>query len=292
MEYSRSTPLSELRRSLFSRQNRLTERDGCRHVACRPPQFHRPDTFAAHTSGVAGELIVSVSGINNRTLADFDEFRRQLDSRGVPLSLFVAPRLKHHYRLDKDPDTVDWLTRQRDAGDSIVLHGFDQAATKRRRDEFATMAAHEANLRLLAADRILEHTGLRTRLFAAPRWKVSKGTTKALPRNGFRLLIGTHGITDMVADTTSESRLVGIGAGFVAEPWWCKVLVHSTERTARRGGTVRLAVAAGKLALTGPRQAILDGIDLALMHGCVPAIYRWGANPAAQTHTAEGNPAA
>lgn len=122
-----------------------------------------------------------MSGINNRTLGDVDEFRRQLDSRGVPLSLFVAPRLKHHYRLDKDSGTADWLNRQRDARDSIVLHGFDQAATKRRRDEFATMAAHEANLRLLAADRILEHTGLRTRLFAAPRWKVSKGTAKALP---------------------------------------------------------------------------------------------------------------
>ena len=55
---------------------------------------------------------------------------------------------------------------------------------------------------------------------------------------------------------------------------------------------MRLAVAAGKLGLSGPRQAILDGIDLALMHGCVPATYRWGANPAARTHTAEGSPAA
>ena len=40
----------------------------------------------------------------------------------------------------------------------------DQAATKKRRSEFATLHAHEANLRLMGADRILEHLGLRTRL--------------------------------------------------------------------------------------------------------------------------------
>lgn len=242
------------------------------------------------TADVPGELIVSVSGINDRRLDDLEEFRGQLDARGVPLSLFVAPRLKHHYRLEKDPVTVEWLTRQRDAGDAIVLHGFDEAATKRRRNEFATMRAHEANLRLIAADRILEHTGLRTRLFAAPRWKVSAGTAKALPRNGFRLLIGMQGVTDLDSGLTVDSRLVGIGAGFVSEPWWCRALVASTQHTARRGGTARLAVAAKQLADSGPRQAILDAIDLALMHGCQPTVYR--ANAAARMQTGGESPAA
>ena len=245
-----------------------------------------------HTADVAGELIVSVSGINNRTLCDVDEFRRQLDTRGVPLSLLVAPRLKHHYRLEKDAATVEWLNRQRDAGDAVVLHGFDEAATKRRRGEFATMGTHEANLRLIAADRVMEHTGLRTRLFAAPRWKYSEGTEKALPRNGFRTLIGMRGVTDLARGVTVENRLVGIGAGFVSEPWWCRVLVQSTGRAARRGNTVRLAVAAKQLAESGPLQAVLDAIDLAMMHGCLPSVYRWDANPAAQMHTAGESPAA
>ena len=71
-----------------------------------------------------------------------------------------------------------------------MLHGYDEAATKKRRGEFATLPAHEANLRLMGADRVLEHLGLRTRLFAAPGWTVSQGTVEALPRNGFRLLAG------------------------------------------------------------------------------------------------------
>ena len=227
---------------------------------------------------MAGQLIVSVSGICDRTLADIDEFCRVLDTRGVPVSLLVAPRLKNGYRLENDPDTVDWLSNRRSGGDSVVLHGFDEAATKRRRGEFATLPAHEANLRLMGADRVLEHVGLRTRLFAAPGWTVSAGTVTALPRNGFRTLAGLHGITDLVTDSTVRGRVLGIGEGFLTEPWWCRTLVLSAERTARRGGIVRVAVTARQLRKPGPRQAMLDVVDLALLHDCVPTVYRWGTD--------------
>jgi hypothetical protein len=30
----------------------------------------------------------------------------------------------------------------------------------------------------------------------------------------------------------------------------------------------------------GPRQAMLDAVDLALMHRCVPAVYEWQPYPA------------
>lgn len=102
---------------------------------------------------MAGQLIVSISGISDRTIDDVAAFRAQLQGRGVPASFLVAPRIKGGYRLDRDPETVGWLTEQRAHGDAIVLHGFDEAATKQRRGEFATLPAHEANLRLMAADR-------------------------------------------------------------------------------------------------------------------------------------------
>ena len=226
-----------------------------------------------------GELIVSVSGISNRTLPQLDELRQQLDARNVPASLFVAPRLKGGYRLDSDDATVDWLQRRRSTGDAVVLHGFDEAATKRMRSEFATLPAHEANLRLIGADRALEQLGLRTRLFAAPGWTASAGTVMALPRNGFRLLIGLYETVDLLRGTTSRGRVIGIGAGFLTEPWWCRTVVLSAERTARRGGTVRLAVSARQLGKPGPRQAVLDAVDLALMHGCAPVVYRWQPDP-------------
>jgi predicted deacetylase len=229
---------------------------------------------------VAGQLIVSISGIKDRTLADADGFRTELAARGVPASFLVAPRLRGGYRLDRDAVSVDWLTQRRAAGDAVVLHGYDEAATKKLRGEFATLPAHEANLRLMGADRVLEHLGLRTRLFAAPGWTVSQGTVMALPRNGFRILAGLGGVTDLVRQTTMRARVVGIGEGFLTEAWWCRTLVLSAERTARRSGTVRIAVAAGKLRKSGPRQAMLDAIDLALMHGCSPAVYEWTPRPA------------
>jgi uncharacterized protein len=238
------------------------------------------DTWHGQNYDVSGKLIVSVSGIGERTLADVDAFCAQMDARAVPVSLLVAPRLKGGYRLDRDPGTVEWLVNRREAGDAMVLNGYDQAATKKRRGEFAALPAHEANLRLMAADRVLEHLGLRTRLFAPPRWTVSPGTVKALPRNGFRLLSDLHGITDLVRHTTVRARVLGIGEGFLSEPWWCRMLVLSAERVARRGGIVRVAVAAHHLRRPGPQQAMLDVVDLALLHACAPTLYQWQADPA------------
>ena len=65
-------------------------------------------------------------------------------------------------------------------------------------------------------------------------------------------------------DTTVRARVLGIGEGFLSEPWWCRTLVLSAERTARRAGIVRVAVAARHLRRPGPRQAMLDAVDLAL----------------------------
>ncbi|MEA2202896.1 MAG: uncharacterized protein QOI89_3604 [Solirubrobacteraceae bacterium] len=229
---------------------------------------------------MSGKLIVSVSGISERTLADVDAFCGQMDARGVPVSLLVAPRLKGGYRLDQDAETVEWLAARRAGGDTVLLHGYDEAATKKRRGEFAALPTHEANLRLMAADRVLEHLGLRTRLFAAPSWTVSSGTVKALPLNGFRLLAALHGTTDLVRQTTERGRVLGIGEGFLSEPWWCRMLVLSAERIARRGGVVRVAVAAPQLRRTGPLQAMLDAVDLALLHEATPTVYQWRASRA------------
>ncbi|MBF6466256.1 DUF2334 domain-containing protein [Nocardia beijingensis] len=221
------------------------------------------------------ELIVSISGIRNTTRDAAMDFAEEMDRRGVPLSLLVAPRLKGKYRLLDDPATQAWLRGRRARGDAIVLHGYDQAATKRRRAEFATLPRHEARLRLTAADRVMEQADLRTRLFAAPRWDASAGALDALPEGGFRLALGLTSIIDLERNTAQKSRVYGFGDGFRAEPWWCRALVMGAARTARRGGVLRLAVSGPQLARSGPRQAMLDAVDLALFHGAAAATYRW-----------------
>lgn len=44
-------------------------------------------------------------------------------------------------------------------------------------------------------------------------------------------------------------------------------------------GIVRLSVSGRQLRKPGPRQALLDAVDLALMHGCAPTVYRWLPDP-------------
>ncbi|MDF0528361.1 DUF2334 domain-containing protein [Tsukamurella sp. 8F] len=224
---------------------------------------------------MSGLLYVSVSGISDATRADVASFASAMDERGVPLSLLVAPRLKGKYRLLEDSSTQAFLRERRAAGDSMVLHGFDQAATKRRRAEFATIGEHEARLRLTAADRVLEEVGLRTRVFAAPRWNASPGAIAALPGLGFRMNVGYTAVLDLERDIEVKARLLGIGDGFLAEPWWCRALIATANRVARRGGIVRLAVDGKRLSGSAPRRSILDAVDLALHHGAEPVAYRW-----------------
>lgn len=188
---------------------------------------------------------------------------------------WFAPLVAGGYRLSDDAPTAEWLRARREHGDAVVLHGYDAAATKKGRPEFAALPGHEANLRLMAADSVLEHIGLRTRLFAPPGWLASAGTVEALRRNGFRLLASMNGITDLVRQTTARARVIGIGAGFLTEPWWCRTLMLATEPVGRRGGVVRIAVAAKQLSGSGPRQAMIDAVDLALMHRATPTVYHW-----------------
>lgn len=222
---------------------------------------------------MSSPLYVSVSALSDATRADAERFAARMDERGVPVSLLVAPRLKGKYKLLDDPSTQSFLRERRAGGDAIVLNGYDQAATKRRRAEFSTLGAHEAGLRLAAADRVLETVGLRTRVFAAPRWNASTGAVFALPDAGFRLNLGYTAITDLVTGEEEKARVLGIGDGFLSEPWWCRALLAQANRIARRGGTLRLAVDARRLASSTVSRTMLDAVDLALHHGAAATVY-------------------
>jgi len=222
-------------------------------------------------------VIVSLSGIRAETLDEAVALAAQCDRRrGVPLSLLVASRLRNGYRLSDDPTTLQWLHSRKASGDVIVLHGYAQAAIKRRRAEFATLPEHEATLRLTAADRVLEHLGLRTRLFAPPRWVISPGALAALPRVGFTLCADRATIRNPAAATMVHSRVLGagLGGGSRTEPWRCRAMVLSAGRTTRRGGLCRVGIDARHLSRSGPRQAVLDALDLALHHGARPQTYQ------------------
>lgn len=221
-------------------------------------------------------LIVSVSGLRDTTLDDAVDLVGELERRSVPVSLLVAPRRGHEYRLAEDAGTQDWLRHRRAQGDAIVLGGYDDAATKPRRPEFASIGPAEAAVRLAAADRLMAEMGLRTRVFAPPRWNASPGCLKALPGAGFRVCAALAGVHDVVRGTTQRGRALSIGEGFVADGWWCRALVAAAGRTAEAGGLVRLNISATQLSRRAPRAALLDAVDLvAGERGAQVARYEW-----------------
>ena len=128
------------------------------------------------------QLLVSLSGIRSATLEDCAALIADLDARGVPASLLVVPR------SPGGEATVSWLRERRERGDAVLMHGYDHTADPLgpwgsytvarvgRRAEFAALPAHEAGLRLHAANILLERRGLRTDAFVPPRWLVSTGT--------------------------------------------------------------------------------------------------------------------
>ncbi|HEU0128312.1 MAG TPA: DUF2334 domain-containing protein, partial [Pseudonocardiaceae bacterium] len=64
--------------------------------------------------------------------------------------------------------------------DPLGAWGTNTVARLGRRAEFADLPAHEAGLRLHAANMLLERLELRTDAFAPPRWLASPGTVQAL----------------------------------------------------------------------------------------------------------------
>jgi predicted deacetylase len=68
-------------------------------------------------------------------------------------------------------------------------------------------------------------------------------------------------------------RVHGLARTERGEQWLCWALVLGVARAARRSGLVRIAADAADLHRPGPRQAVLDAVDIALHHGAEPVTY-------------------
>jgi uncharacterized protein len=208
---------------------------------------------------MTARLVVSLSGVSPRTLYRCVELADELDRRRVPLTLLYAPGQDGTAQA-----VLDWVNARQGGGDAVLLRG---------RPGFTASPAHEAGLRLTAAMNLLDRIGLRADGFAPPRWLVTPGLLTALRRKGFQLCAELAGVRDLRAGTVHKGRVLGIGGSRFGEPWWCSWLVLGAARTARQGGLVRVAMDARDLSRPGPRQAMLDAIDIAMHHGATRITY-------------------
>lgn len=241
---------------------------------------------------VAARLIVSLSGLSAdspESLRRCAAFTAELDARGVPASQLLRPRGPAG-PLEPGSPLAAWMRERREAGDAIVLHGYDHTPDPvgvrklARRAEFASLPTHEAGLRLTAARRVLTALGLRTDLFVPPRWLASEGTVEALTGQGFAALADENGVRRLGDGSFERARVLGFRVSGerrpvaddqrAAESWRCRVLEAEVARTARRGGLVRINVRAKDLKRTPRRDAVLAAVDAALELGAEPVTYR------------------
>ncbi|WP_158884321.1 DUF2334 domain-containing protein [Amycolatopsis anabasis] len=233
---------------------------------------------------VDAQLLVSLSGLSPRTLHRCADFAAELESRKVPLSILYSPRTG-------DGAVPGWVRARTRGGDALLLHGYDHRVTPTHRTvylgkkaEFAALPAHEARLRLIAATAALERAGLHADGFAPPRWLASRGTLEALRERDFAYCADLSAVRDLRTGEVHRARVLAVGGHSPrTETVRCFALVLAAARAARRGGLVRIGADAADLARPGPRQALLDAVDIALENGAsattYPAIRRRVALP-------------
>lgn len=221
---------------------------------------------------VSATLLVSISSVFTETRTPAAQFMREMEVWGVPVSLLIAPHIDGNWHLAKDADTRRFFERKIAAGDAFVLNGFDQAV-QGRRAEFATLPAHGARLRLTGAVAQMERLGFSTPIFAPPRWRLSEGTLAVLPELGFTRALSTKGIHILNTNTLVQARNLSVGEGYGASRWWRSTITRSVERTARRGGVIRLSVSARNLVKTKVAKDVAAAVAVALELGAKPSTY-------------------
>ncbi|OZM71547.1 DUF2334 domain-containing protein [Amycolatopsis antarctica] len=206
-------------------------------------------------------MLVSLSGITPRTLHRCAELAAELDRRHVPMTMLFTPR-------SGDAATA-WMSGRVRQGDAILLRG-----NHSRGVDFASLPAHEARLRLIAAVAGLDRAGLRAEGFAPPGRFASRGTLEALREHGFGVCADLAAVHDLRSGAVLRSRVQGFGSQRQrTETLRCFALVLTAARAARRSGLVRLGVDADDLLRPGRRQAFLDAVDVARENGAVPSTY-------------------
>lgn len=217
-------------------------------------------------------LLVSVSSIFDETLDGVRNLVDELDRREIPVSLLVAPHIDKRWHLAKDKQTRSWLRAQ--LGErAVLLNGFDQPV-QGRRAEFAMLQEHEARLRLKGATRQMESLGFDLRMFAPPRWQLSRGTLDVLPDFAFDIAVSNKGIHNLRSGGFTQSRNLSVGEGYGAAKWWRRNVIKAAARGAERGNTIRLSVSGRELDQKKVRRDFLNAADAAVNAGAQPDDYR------------------
>jgi uncharacterized protein len=232
-------------------------------------------------------LVVSVHDVAPATASACRAWVRDLDRLGVPASLLVIPGPWRGRSLFDDAETVAWLHGRVDAGDEVVLHGWDHervpggapwrqavgAVVARGCAEFAALDSDEAARRLLRGLAVLDRLGLAVEGFTPPGWLASPAARHAMGRVGFRYTTSHLGIHPLPAGRVIPALALSHRPGGWGERLGADLVGRLSRRAAAAGRGVRIALHPADRSLPGLVEATLDAIASVLALGAVPRTY-------------------
>ncbi|WP_306587621.1 hypothetical protein [Corynebacterium cystitidis] len=148
------------------------------------------------------------------------------------------PHIDGNWNLAKDKSTRVFLAEQRDAGQTLILNGFE------------------------------------TDIFAPPRWRLSTGALQVLPEFGFSKAASTSGLVHLESGRVLEARTLSVGEGYGAAKWWRRSVIKAAERGANRGNSVWLSISGRNLAEKKVARDFIAAAVAAADAGATPSDYQ------------------
>ncbi|MDH2456562.1 DUF2334 domain-containing protein [Corynebacterium bovis] len=186
----------------------------------------------------APSVLLTVSGTRRDTVPAVETLRDMARAHGVRAGFVIVPR-GSGWRLGDDDATLELLHDSAARGHELLLGGLGEPA-----DDFRRIGHHEARLRLTAAGRQLGALGLRPEVVAPVRWQVSAPALSAARDLGYRTAADAYEVHGLRDGTRWGVRVLALGEGFGAAPWWRRTVVTSARRLIDRRHDLRLSVAA------------------------------------------------
>ncbi|MCX4098663.1 DUF2334 domain-containing protein [Nocardia sp. alder85J] len=236
---------------------------------------------------MSAQLVVSIHDVAPATDAETARWCADADSFGIPVSLLVIPGPWRGSRLAEAPEYGMFLRERRAHGDEIMLHGWEHRApgegaplrravaraVARGAAEFAALEPEGADDRLRRAIAVMDEMGLATTGFTPPGWLASPAAEQALARAGFSHTTDHFGLLDLRTGQRWRGFALSQRPGGAGERTAARLMQALAQRSARRGGLVRIALHPDDLHRPGLRTAALRAIEGALAAGARATTY-------------------
>ena len=236
----------------------------------------------------SARLVVSVHDVAPATANETAGWCADADALGIPVSLLVIPGPWRGMCLDDTADYASQLQKRRAGGDEIVAHGWTHVAgpegsvlrktvgrlVARGAAEFAALDENQAAERISAGRAVMARAGLATTGFTPPGWLASPAADRALRRAGFTHTTNHFGVKDLRSGRLHRGfALSHRPGGGLTEQLGEAIFSRAAQRTAVRGGLVRLALHPDDLRRPGLRDTTLRTIERALAAGATATTY-------------------